>query len=180
MKKGGLFLLLAVGIVQMYAQDADSSLISPAEVFIGRKGTILEKRFDEVGKVGYLNVQIEYVNDLSNNDKIQCVRFDIQLANNSAGPSALLDTDEVNGLLAFLKNIRENVIKQPPADPNTDISFTDKYNFQIGCFWQKANGWILYLRTESENPATETDIYQNDIEGFEKILNLAESDIRKP
>ena len=180
MKKKCLFFLIALGAGQLYAQNASSVLINPAETFVNRKGTVLEKRFDEVGKVGYLNVQIEYVTDLTSSDKMQCVRFDIELTNNTAGPSALLDTNEVNGLLSFLGYITSKVTNHPPVDPNTDISFTDKYNFQIGCFWQKNNGWTLYLRTETENPATETDVFQADVPGLIKILNLAKSDIEKP
>jgi hypothetical protein len=180
MKKNCLFLLLSFGVGNIYAQNAGARIVNPAEVFAGRMGTVIEKRFDEVGKVGYLNVQIEYISDLTTSDKMQCVRFDVQLANNTPGPSALLDTAEVSGLLSFLNYITAKVINHPPVDPNTDISFTDKYNFQIGTYWQKTNGWTVYLRTESENPSTETDIFQADVAGFIKILNVAKTDIQKP
>lgn len=180
MKKINLIVLLALGMSPAYAQNTAATVENPAEAFANRKGTVLEKRFDDVGKVGYLNVQVEYISDLTSSDKIQCVRFDIELTNNTPGPSAILDTNEVNGLLSFLNYITTKVTNHPPVDPNTDISYTDKYNFQIGCFWQKSNGWTLYLRTESENPVTETDILQADVAGLVKILNLAKSEIQKP
>lgn len=158
MKKSLLFLSLLAGASNLVAQDADQKFMSPAEKFANRKGTVLQKRFDEVDKIDYLNIQLEYISDLSNNDKMKCLRFDIQVPNNSAGPSAMLDSGEVNELLNFLNYITTNVVNRPPADPNTEISYTDKYNLLIGCYWQKNNGWILYLRTNAQDPTTEIDI----------------------
>ncbi len=169
-----LLLLSFFGFVRLDAQT-----ISPAETFEARKGTILEKRFDEVGKVGSLNIQIEYITDLTNSDKMQCIRFDIQNTDNSAGPSALLDSNEVNEILNFLKYITTNVTNRPPVDPNTEISFTGKFNMQVGCYWQKNNGWILFLRTDAQNPATETTIMQPDMGSLVKILELAKIEIQK-
>jgi hypothetical protein len=180
MKKNCLFLLLAFGISNTYAQNAISSSISPSEAFEQRKGTILEKRFDEVGKVGFLNIQIEYMYDLTTSDKMQCIRFDIQLANGTSGPSALLDSNEVNGILRFLNYINMDITNRPPVDPNTEVSYTDAYNLQIGCFWQKANGWVVYLRTDAENPATETDIMHLDVPALSKTLILAKSELQRP
>jgi len=180
MKKNCLLLLLVCGAFHVYAQNSGGELKSPAEIFAGRKGTTLEKRFDEIGKVGFLNIQLEYISDLTNGDKMQCIRFDVQLANTTAtGPSAVLDSNEANGLLGFLKYITTNVINRPPVDPNTEISFTDNYNMEIGCFWQKNSGWTVYLRTSADNPATETDIYQVDINGLIRTLTLAKTEMKK-
>ena len=179
MKRSYLFLLLSVGCIQAFAQNAGSMTVSPAEAFADRKGTTLEKRFDEVGKVGLLNIQLEFMSDLTNSDKMQCIRFDIQLVNGSAGSFALLDSNEANELINFLKYITTNVINRPPVDPNTEISFANKYNVQLGCFWQKNNGWTVYIRTDAENPATETDIFQVDIPTLLKTLVLAKSEMQK-
>jgi hypothetical protein len=175
MKKISLCFLLVLGLQISRAQV----VFSPSEVFAARKGTILEKRFDEVGKIGFLNIQIEYITDLTTNDKLQCIRFDIQVPNTTAGPSALLDSDEVNEVISFVKYISTNVITRPPVDPNTEISFTSKYDIQVGCFWQGNTGWTLFLRTDSKNPATETDILQGDINGLLKTLRLATAQIQR-
>ncbi|HTB32194.1 MAG TPA: hypothetical protein VK808_09220 [Bacteroidia bacterium] len=179
MKNLFLFILAASGINFAQAQTTSLSSMSPSETFAARKGAILEKRFDEVGKVGYLNVQIEYITDLTTNDKLQCIRFDIQLTNNTAGPSALLDTNEVNEIISFMKYISANIINRPPVDPNTEISFTSKYNIQVGCFWQSNSGWTLFIRTDSQNPATETDILQSDVNALLKTFRLAKAEIQK-
>lgn len=179
MKKYVFFILLASGVFSLSAQNPVGNTVSPAENFANRKGTTLEKRFDEVGKISSLNIQLEYISDLSNSDKIQCIRFDVQMPNNATGPSALLDTNEVNELLHFLNYISTNVINRPPVDPNTEISFADKYNLQIGCYWQKNNGWTLFIRTDGADPATETDIAQIDIPQLIKTLTLAKSEIQK-
>jgi hypothetical protein len=122
-------------------------------------------------------VQVEYISDLSTNDKTQCVRFDIQQANTVPGPSVLLDSNEVNEIISFLKYISTNVITRPPVNPNTEISFTSKYNICVGCFWQGNNGWTLFLRTDSQNPATETDIAKADISALLKTLRLAKTEL---
>lgn len=177
MKKSGVLFLMLVGPFNLYAQNAD--ITSPAENFANRKETILEKRFDEVGKISTVNIQVEYLSDLSNSDKMQCIRFDIQPPNNAPGTSStLLDSTEANGLISFLKYISDKVISNIPTNPNTEISVTDKYNFQIGCYWQKNSGWILYLRTDAENPETEADISQPNIAAFLKLLTLAKSEIQ--
>ena len=148
MKKPILFFLFAFGITASYAQNTTTSVHSPAEIFAARKGVILEKRFDEVGKIGNLNIQIEYMSDLNTSDKLQCIRFDIHAGNNNAGPSALLDTNDVNELVSFMKYISTNVTNRPPVDPNTEISFTTQYNIEIGCFWQSAQPLINEIEPE--------------------------------
>jgi|GEM_PF-5620891 len=170
MKKQLLFLCLLGCACNISAQDAGSKPTSPAENFSNRKGTILQKRFDEIDKIDNLNIQVEYISDQSNNDKMKCLRFDIQMPNNTAGLSALLDSGEVDELIKFLNYITANIINRPPADPNTEISYTDKYNLLIGCYWQKNTGWILYLRTDAQNTATETDIDPPKIQAFLKDL----------
>lgn len=177
MKKIGTSLFILLGAFSLYAQGTGSIIISPAEKFADRQGTLLEKRFDEVGTVETLNIQLEYISDLTNSDKLQCLRFDIQLPNNPVESTALLDTNEVNDLINFLKYISASVIKHPPADPNTEISFTDKYNLQIGCYWQKNNGWVLYLRIDAGNPTTETDISNSNIPTLLKTLVLGKSEM---
>jgi hypothetical protein len=179
MKNICLFILSALAINISNAQTGSTSVQSPSEMFAARKGTILEKRFDEVGKVGFLNIQIEYITDLTTNDKLQCIRFDVQLANNATGPSALLDTNEVNEVISFIKYISSNVINRPPVDPNTEISFTSKYNIQVGCFWQGSNGWTLFIRTDSQSPSTETDILQGDVSALLKTMRLAKAQIQR-
>ncbi len=159
MKKPLLFICLLGGACNLLAQDAGSKPTSPAENFANRKGTILQKRFNEIDKIDNLNIQVEYISDQSNNDKMKCLRFDIQEPNSTAVSfSALLDSGEVDELIKFLNYITTNITNRPPADPNTEISYTDKYNLLIGCYWQKNTGWILYLRTDAQNTATETDI----------------------
>jgi hypothetical protein len=149
--------------------------MSPAETFAARKEAILEKHFDEVGKVGSLNVQLEYLIDLSNNDKLQCIRFDIVNKNNSIGPSALLDSNEVNEIITFLKYLSANVINKRPPHPNTEISITTKYDIQVGCYSQPGNGWSIFLRTDAKNPTTETEINWSDVDYLIKTLALAKT-----
>jgi hypothetical protein len=178
MRKAAFLLSSVLVSLAGFAQVSTPDL-SPAETFAARKETILQKRFDAVGKVGFLNIQIEYITDLTNSDKMQCIRFDIQMENNASGPSVLLDSNEVNELISFMKYISTNVTNRPPVDPNTDISFTSKYNIQIGCFWQVNKGWTLYIRTDASNPATETDILQGDINALLKTFMLAKAQIQK-
>jgi hypothetical protein len=178
MNKRYLFLIPIFSVCSLFAQAPNEGM-SPAEAFAARKGTILEKRFNEVGKVGQLNIQVEYITDLTNRDKMQGIRFDVQLTDNGSGPSAILDSNEVNEILNFLNYISANVTNRPPVDPNTEISFTGKYNLQVGCFWQKNNGWTLFLRTDAQNPATETDIMQTDVGSLLKTLHLAKSEIER-
>ncbi len=177
MKKGCLLFLFAMGAAVSNAQNNTPEVHSPAETFAARKGVIMEKRFDEVGKVGNLNVQIEYLSDLNTSDKLQCIRFDIQ-ANNTSH-SALLDTNDVNELISFMKYLSTNVTNRPAVDPNTEISFTTQYDFQIGCFWQGSNGWVLFLRTDSQAPSTEADINQGDINSVLRIFRLAKAQIQR-
>jgi len=177
MIKKSLFLFLSAGLSFVSPAQITNNEMSPAESFAARKGTILEKRFDQIGKVGYLNIQIEYLSDLSTNEKIQCVRFDIQQVNTASGPSVLLDSNEVNEIISFLKYISSNIITRPPVDPNTEISFTSKYNIGVGCFWQGSNNWTLFIRADAQNPATETDIAKPDIAALLKTLRLAKSEL---
>ncbi len=152
---------------------------SPAESFAARKEIILEKRYDQVGKIGHLNVQLEYLKDIGSSEKMQCIRFDIQSQNNVPGPSALLDSNEVNGIISFLKFINTSVVTRPPVDPNTEISFTTKYNVQIGCYWQATRGWIIFLRTDTDSPSSEAEFALADMNSLQKTLNLAVEQMKR-
>ena len=176
MKKLNFVLLFAISTSAAIAQNGSNDR-SPSEIFEARKGAILEKRFDEIGKLGTLNIQIEYIKDLTTHDKIQCVRFDIESPNNLTG-TALLDTNEVNEVIGFIKYISGAVINHPPVDPNTEISFTSKYNVQLGCYWQSNNGWILFLRTEADNQSVEANLSDKDINSFLRALGIAKSQIQ--
>ncbi len=174
MKKILVLIASLVITFQGFAQTGSKEM-SPAETFAARKESILEKRFDEVGKVGSLNVQLEYITDLSKGDKLQCIRFDIVNKNNTIGPSALLDSNEANEIITFLKYISVNVINKRPAHPNTEISVTTKYDIQVGCYSQPGNGWSIFLRTDSQNSTTETEINWADVDYLIKTLTLAKT-----
>jgi len=177
MKKLNLVLLFAISTSAAIAQNGSNDR-SPSEIFEARKGAILEKRFDEIGKLGTLNIQIEYITDLTTHDKMQCVRFDVESPANNMIGTALLDTNEVNEVIGFVKYISGAVIKHPPVDPNTEISFTSKYDVQVGCYWRANNGWILFLRTEANNPSVEANISDKDVNSFLRALGIAKSQIQ--
>lgn len=179
MKNLSLFILFALAATASKAQSDASAPKSPAELFDARKSAIIEKRYDEVGKMGNLNVQVEYLTDITAGNKLQCIRFDIQMENNPNGPYALLDTNEVNELLSFIKYVTANVTNRPPVDPNTEFNFTTKYDVQVGCYWKGNNGWLVFIRTDSQDASTEVDFGQRDVNGLIALLRDSKSQLQK-
>ncbi len=107
-----LFLPVLIPLVAL--TQVNNRAVSPTEAFAERTGTVLQKRFDKIGKVGTLTIQAEYITDLTTGDKMPCIRFDVSGADNLSGHYAMLDTNEVNELISFLKYITTNITPRPP------------------------------------------------------------------
>lgn len=136
MKKG---LLLGCLLVSIF------SIAQPAQSF--KPGTLFKKEFTQIGELTAYNslpIQIEIfkLNDLKLGSQVKSIRF------STAYTSALLESDEVDGLLFSLAKMQES-IKDPVPVNYTEYVFYAKSGFKIIVFVMEKKYWSITLELNS-------------------------------
>lgn len=121
---------------------------SNAEKFSDKSGTLIQKEFIDVGDVKKCKIQTAKFTDLISNQKTNAVRFEYYHSSSYSSDTklALLDTDEIDGLIKSLKLIQEKVIPNPTTN-YTEVSFRSRSGFEAGCFSKKSS-WDIYMKLE--------------------------------
>jgi len=134
-----------LGAILTFAQTKEQEL-SNAEIFSAKAGALIQKEFIELGSVKGAKVQVIYFTDLISNTKQSALKFEYESVGKyaSSTKSALLDGDEVDGLIKSIKIIQEKIF--PSSATNyTEVSFKSRGGFEAGCFWSKGT-WSTYLK----------------------------------
>ena len=145
--------------------------ISNAEKFSDRSGTLIKKEFESVGNLNKCLIQIALYTDLISGQKSTAVRFEYehQSSYSSDTKIALLDADEIDGLIKSLKIIQEKIL--PTSISNyTEVSFRSRSGFSAGCF-SKKDSWSAYMKLERYDSDSYVWLDKDDLS---KLLNLME------
>jgi len=146
--------------------------ISNAEKFSDKSGTLIQKEFIDVGDLKRCKIQIAKFTDLISNQKTSAVRFEYAYISSYSSDTklALLDADEIDGLIKSLKLIQEKII--PTSSTNyTEVSFRSRSGFEAGCF-SKKDSWSIYLKLERYDSKSYVFL---DKEDLPKLLQLLEN-----
>ncbi len=139
--------IFVLTFTQLLAQSKEQEL-SNAEKFSTKAGTLIQKEFVEIGSVKNAKISVVYFTDLITNTKQSALKFEYESVGKytSGSKSAVLDVDEVDGLIKSIKIIQEKIF--PSTQTNyTEVSFKSRGGFDAGCFWSKGN-WSTYLKLE--------------------------------
>lgn len=144
-----LFPVLALlTMMSTNAQTPKETEQSNAEKFSARSGTLMQKEFSEVGNLKKCKVQVLYYSDLITNSKQSALKFEYEVATTYSTDSkvAVLDTDEIDGLMKSIKILQEKVIINVPAN-YTEVYYRSRSGFEAGCFVSKGS-WSCYLKLQ--------------------------------
>lgn len=163
----GFFLLTAT---VTFAQTKEQEL-SNAEKFSAKAGALIQKEFVEIGSIKDAKIKVIYFTDLITNTKQSALKFEYESVGkySSNTKAAVLDEDEVDGLIKSIKIIQDKVF--PTTATNyTEVSFKSRGGFDAGCFWSKGT-WSTYLKLEKYDKDSYVFLGKDD---FPTLLGLLE------
>lgn len=121
---------------------------SNAEIFSAKSGTLIQKEFIDVDKIKSCEIQILHFTDLITGTKQSGLKFSMDVASSYSTDtkSALLDADEIDGLIKSIKLIDEKVLATTPSN-YTEVYYRSRSGFEAGCYMSKGS-WSCYLKLE--------------------------------
>ena len=157
-----------------YAQTKEKEL-SNAEKFSIKAGALIQKEFVEVGSVKDAKISIIYFTDLITNTKQSALRFEYESVGkySTDTKSALLDADEIDGLIKSVKIMQEKIFPSL-ASNYTEVSFKSRGGFDAGCYWSKGN-WSTYLKLEKYDKDSYVFLDKEDFQILLKLLEQAKA-----
>ena len=150
MTKTILTLIVLMASFLMFAQQpkVNEQETSNAEKFSERSGSLIRKEFIIIGDLKKCELKVIHFTDLVSNQKTRALKFEYEYksSHSSDTKAAILDADEVDGLIKSIKIIQEKIFPSTPAN-YTEVSFRSRSGFDAGCF-SKKDSWSAYMKLE--------------------------------
>lgn len=148
---------------------------SKTEIFTEKSGTLMKKEFVEVGYIGKCKIEVAHFTDLITDEKINAVRFEYTYSSTytSDTKTALLDADEIEGLIKSLNIIRGKIITTI-ATNYTEVIFKGRSGFSAGCYSKKEK-WELFLKLERFDSNSYVFFKESDFADLLSLLASAKS-----
>ncbi len=178
MKKVLLTVLMASSLTA-YSQVLEKKLeTTKSEKFSQRSGTLLQKDFIDLGKVGDTEVKILKIKDLNNNESISSVRFEKQGYGTYADTYInSIDKDEVDGLIISIKNLLGNVLKTTPST-YTEVTYSSRGGFSLGSYFEvEKSKWKSFLQVEKHTNKSMAILSESDLQNLLNLLEEAKTKI---
>jgi len=152
-------------------QQTKEQELSNAEKFSSKAGALIKKEFIDIGKIKDAEIKVVYYTDLINNQKQSAVKFEYEHTGKYSSDTkiAVLDADEIDGLIKSIKIIQEKIFPST-ATNYTEVSFKSRGGFEAGCFWSKGS-WSTYIKLEKFDSDSYVFLNKDD---FPKLLELLE------
>lgn len=148
---------------------------SNAEKFSNRSGVLIQKTFEDVGTIKKCEIQVARFQDLISNQKTNGIRFEYEYKSSYSSDTklALLDADEIEGLIKSIKIIQEKIL--PNSSTNyTEVSFRSRSGFEAGCFTNKGS-WSTYIKLEKYDSNSYIFMDKDDLGQLLLLLQQAQS-----
>lgn len=175
MKKILVILFLAYNVC--WGQNSTEN-ISNAELFSSKAGTLIEKEFIDIGKIGKTEIQILKITDMIDGESICSLRISQEVKDTYSSDTkiAQLDSDEIDGLIKSMNIIKESVFGVNP--PNyTEITFRSRSGFEAGCFWSSKVAWSTYLQIKRNDRNSMVFLKRADFDELLILLEIAKNKI---
>lgn len=159
-----------------YGQEKNEKITSQAEQFSAVSGTLIEKKFIDIGKVKGVSIQVMKLKDLNSGESISALRFEYEYRASYTSISdtkiAHLDLDEIDGLIKSMKNIKTTVFPSIPTI-YTEVTFTSRTGFKAGAYYDMTKAkWFTYVKLEKFD--SDSRVFLN-VEDFDLILSFVEN-----
>jgi hypothetical protein len=149
MKKFILLLALITLTIQSKSQNSSKEKeLSNAEIFSAKSGALMQKEFIDLDKLKSCEIQVLHFTDLISGSKESGLKFSLEVSSSYSTDtkSAMLDADEIDGLMKSIKLIQDKVLNTNPPT-YTEVYYRSRSGFEAGCFTSKG-AWSCYLKLE--------------------------------
>lgn len=143
--------LLCAG--ELFSQDLKDVVETKSDKFSNRSGSLIQKEFNEVGKVSGNEITVLKIKDLNSNETISSVRFKNTSYSSTFGEEEYLnsiDKEELDGLIISVKKLIDEVIKTEPS-VYSEVVYRSVSGFSLGAFYRneaKKKGWVPFLKVD--------------------------------
>lgn len=172
--KKNLIMLVIVSLIALNVNAQDNKTASSnAEKFSSKEGTLIKKEFEDVGSLKGCKIQIVTYTDMILGVSQSAVRFEYEVASSYSSDTkiAVIDADELEGLLKSIKIMMDSVVNTFPQI-YTEVSFKSRGGFEAGCFYSKEK-WSTYLKLEKYDSKSYVWLSKDDLVALNSILNKA-------
>jgi hypothetical protein len=173
------FIGLLITIVS-FSQTSGKTSISKTDEFSSKTGRIIKKEFADVDTYKGCEFKILTITDLVSNEKIIALRIEKEVTGSysSSTKIAVLDADEIDGLLKALQVIKDNMTTTPTV--YTEIIFNSRGGFEAGAFYDvdKAK-WSVYIKLEEHDNDSYVFMKSEDMDPLIAVIEKAKSSITK-
>ncbi len=170
--------LLSTASMRVSAQSEQPSKdLSNVEKFNRRSGKIFQKEFIPLGVVKTCEVTVYRTTDLISKEKISGVRFSYEHVSRGSSDTkiAVLDADEIDGLIKSIEIIKSNVLPVKPEN-YTEVTFASRSGFEAGCFGGKDNkDWSAYIKLEKYDSRSFVFLESAELESIIPLLVKAKT-----
>jgi hypothetical protein len=174
MKRILLLSLLTAFTIQLNAQSAPKEKEqSNAEIFSAKSGALMQKEFIDLVKIKSCEIQVLHFTDLITSSKQSGLKFSMDVASSYSTDtkSAMLDADEIDGLMKSIKLIQDRVLVTTPAT-YTEVYYRSRSGFETGCYTSKGS-WSCYLKLEKYDSKSYVWINAEELTNLYTILEQA-------
>ena len=176
MKKILLLTFLAAITLNSYAQSTTKEKDqSNAEIFSAKSGTLMQKEFLALSNIKNCKIEVLHFTDLITSSKQSGLKFsmDVVSSYSTDTKTAMLDADEIDGLMKSIKLIQEKVLITSPAT-YTEVNYRSRSGFEAGCFTSKGS-WSCFLKLEKYDSKSYVWINTEDLANLYSILEQAKT-----
>jgi len=173
-----LLILVIIGILSISSYSQETTRVkelSNAEKFSDRSGTLMKKEYINIGSVKKCDIKVVYYTDLIGGQKTTAIRFEYTYVSSYTSDTkiAVLDADEIDGLIKSINIISETIFPTTPEN-YSEISFRSRSGFESGCY--SSNGsWSTFMKLERYDSNSLVFMEKEDFAIFAELLQKAKS-----
>jgi hypothetical protein len=176
MKKILLLAFLVAISLNSFAQSTTKEKDqSNAEIFSAKSGTLMQKEFLALSNIKNCKIEVLHFTDLITSSKQSGLKFsmDVVSSYSTDTKTAMLDADEIDGLMKSIKLIQEKVLITTPAT-YTEVNYRSRSGFEAGCFTSKGS-WSCFLKLEKYDSKSYVWINTEDLANLYSIMEQAKT-----
>lgn len=177
MRKITLIIVLAcmtlVSVAQQTTIKTKEQEKSNAEIFSERSGSLVQREFIDVGSLKKCEIQVAKFTDLISGQKSSAIRFEYDYKGSYSSDTkvAMLDEDEIDGLMKSIRIIQEKILPTI-AENYTEVNFRSRSGFTAGCF-SKKDSWTTFMKLERFDSNSYVFMDKDDLSQLLSLLQQA-------
>ena len=172
-----VLIFTAVSFAQI-AKPTPEKEQSKLEQFSAKSGGLFERRFEPVGTVKGVKVEILSIADLISGLKIMGLRFEYYAYASYGGDTktAFLDADEVDGLIKSITMLQSTVFPST-RDVYTEVTYTSRGGFSAGAYYANKQ-WTAFVKLEKYDSRSQVTMKPEDFGELLTFLQQAKAKLK--